>query len=176
MEKIQDDDRTETEGRNGKVGTQMPRSTRPQLAHPRRANGFTACKPRLSYDARSPAAPAGSPPCATVGVQEPQSRLFVAGTTTSALRPQLCGYGLSCLVGLNSDFYPLCGFLNGLDTSGRATSGGAPRSCRMPRTISQSPYGFCTQKTWHKLFKPNKKNNWCARFLYIRARGKRLGD
>jgi len=117
-----------------------------------------------------------SPPCATVGVQETQSRLFVAGTTTSALRPQLCGYGLSCLVGLNSDFYPLCGFLNGLDTSGRATSGGAPRSCRMPRTISQSPYGFCTQKTWHKLFKPNKKNNWCARFLYIRARGKRLGD
>ena len=52
---------------------------------PRRADGFTACKPRLSCDARSPAAPHRLLRPAGVGVQEPPSRLFVPGTTTCAL-------------------------------------------------------------------------------------------
>ena len=52
---------------------------------PHRAVGFTACKPRLSCDARSPAAPRRLLRPAGVGVQEPPSRLFVPGTTTCAL-------------------------------------------------------------------------------------------
>ena len=43
-------------------------------------------------------------------------------------------------------------------------------------SISQSPYGFCTKKTWHKLFKGKKNPGvfwackvcfwWCARFCH----------
>ena len=75
----------------------MRRSARPQLAPPppRRRLHRLQATPVLRYAESSCTSPAALP-CAEVGVQEPPSRLFVAGTTTSSLtggtsRRQACG-------------------------------------------------------------------------------------
>jgi len=71
--------------------------------------------------------------------------------TNSNKQTNYTGCGLSCLVGLNSDLHRLCGSLHGLDTFGRAASGGAlapepPRATRNQADFLRMMY----QTTWHK--------------------------